>query len=178
VDAPQPPPQEPGPWGEPSQWPAPQTATAGQPPSIRLAVRLMWLGAALSVLGIFFSLAQRDETRDLIADANPSYSESQLDTETDAAMTRAVVGALIAAGLWLLMAQTNGKGRPWARIVATVLGAINGLFLLLFLVAGLLTGLGVVSALASLVLAVTILMLLYRPESNRYYDVMSGRTGY
>ena len=124
------------------------------------------------------AVAQRDETRDLIADANPSYSESQLDTETDAAMTRAVVGALIAAGLWLLMAQTNGKGRPWARIVATVLGAINGLFLLLFLVAGLLTGLGVVSALASLVLAVTILMLLYRPESNRYYDVMSGRAGY
>src|SRR5580692_2245762 len=41
------------------------------------------------------------------------------------------VGAgLSAIGLWILMARANGAGKSWARIVASVLFAINTLDLL------------------------------------------------
>ena len=58
MDAPQPP-QGPGPWGEPSQWPAaqPMGAAAEQPQSMSLAVRLMQVGAALAVASILFTFA-------------------------------------------------------------------------------------------------------------------------
>lgn len=149
-----------------------------QPPSMGLAVRLMWLGAALTVVGLFLGLVQRDEIRDFVADENPTFSEERIDEETDALTTRNVVGAIIGVALWFWMAAMNGRGRPWARIVATVLGAINILLSLIPLAAGLLTPLGVVMTVIGLALAVTILVLLYKPESSRYYDVMSGRVGY
>ncbi|MHB1593508.1 MAG: hypothetical protein ACYCU3_04955 [Streptosporangiaceae bacterium] len=42
----------------------------------------------------------------------------------------AVVSGLIGVGLWLWMAWANKGGRRWARIVATVLFALNTLDLL------------------------------------------------
>lgn len=192
MDEPQPPqpptPEEPwgdpaqqsseGPWGAPQQWPGPETGGVEQPQSIRTAVRLMQVGAALSVLSILFTLVQRDEIRDMIEDENPSFTTDEVDTAVSVGITLSIVGALIAAGLWLWMANSNAKGKTWARTTATVLGGINVLFTLINLAGGQLTGLGAVFTVVSLALAVTILVLLYRPDSNRFYDMMSGRVGY
>ncbi|HMG44856.1 MAG TPA: hypothetical protein VK611_26210 [Acidimicrobiales bacterium] len=180
MDAPQPP-QQPGPWGEPSQWPAagqPAGAGAEQPQSLSLAVRLMQVGAALSVVSVLFTFVQRDEIRDIMEDDNPDFTADEIDTAVNLALGVSVVAALLGAALWLWMANSNGKGKTWARTTATVLGGINVLFTLINIATGQTTALGVLFALISLALAVTILVLLYRPDSNRYYDVMSGRTGY
>ena len=171
---------EEGPWGSPKSWAAPAAAAsnAEQPQSIRLAVRLMLVGAGLAVLSFFVAQTQRDEIRDLIADDNPSYSQTELDDQMDAWTVRNVTGAIFGVGLWIWMAQMNGKGRSWARIVASVLGGINLLLTFLVVAAGVFTSLGLVQAVVNVVLAATILILLYRPASNRYYDEMSGRAGY
>ena len=48
-----------------------------------------------------------------------------------AAVVTAVIGALIAIGLWLWMAWANRRGRNWARIVSAVFFGINTLDLTL-----------------------------------------------
>jgi hypothetical protein len=80
-----------------------------------------------------------------------------------------VIGIL----LWVWMAETNRRGKSWARIVATVLGAINILLTVIGLTTGQSTGLVVVFNLISAALAAVILYLLYRPDSSAYYEVMS-----
>ena len=41
-----------------------------------------------------------------------------------------VLTGLIGVGLWLWMARTNGAGKSWARVVASVLFALNTLSVL------------------------------------------------
>jgi uncharacterized membrane protein YiaA len=137
----------------------------------------MLVGAGLAVLSFFVAQTQRDEIRDLIADDNPSYSQTELDDQMDAWTVRNVTAAIFGVGLWIWMAQMNGKGRSWARIVASVLGGINLLLTFLVVAAGVFTALGLVQAVVNVTLAATILILLYRPASNRYYDEMSGSAG-
>jgi hypothetical protein len=71
------------------------------------------------------------------------------------------------------MAVKNGQGRSWARVVATVLGALSILFNLFGLAGGGATAASLVFSLVSLALAAAILFLLYRPESTRFYDFRS-----
>jgi hypothetical protein len=150
----------------------PVAPPAEQPSSIRTAVRLMYVGAALSVVGIVVALASRDAMRDRIADDRPELSQSEIDTALNVGMAFVVVGGLIGVGLWLWMAYTNGQGKSWARIVATVLGGLNVVFTLLGLPNQ--TAVGLVFALVGLALAAAILIFLWRPESSRFYEARSG----
>jgi hypothetical protein len=139
----------------------------------------MQVGAGLSVVGILFTFLQRDEIRDQLAeDADPPMTSDELDTAVAAGLGFAVVIGVLAAALWLWMAHTNGQGKTWARTTATVLGGLNVLFTLIGVAMGQATGLSIVTSFLGLALAVTILILLYRPDANRFYDVTSGRTGY
>jgi hypothetical protein len=172
-DAP-PPPPSPGPWASDSA-PAPNVPVAPvaeQPPPIRTAVRLMYVGAALSVIGILLALGTRSEMRDRIAEDRPELTQSELDTALNVGTAFVVVGGLIGVGLWLWMASANGQGKSWARIVASVLGGLNVLFTLLGLPNQ--TAVSLVFSLIGLVLAAAILFLLWRPESSRFYEARSG----
>jgi nucleotide-binding universal stress UspA family protein len=89
-----------GPFGEPQEWPdheAEQVDGTAQPPSIRLAVRLMWVGAALSLLGVVFTFVQRDELRDQIQEnADEPLTENELDTAVAIGLTGAVLVGVVA----------------------------------------------------------------------------------
>jgi hypothetical protein len=140
------------------------------PPSILTAVKLMYAGAALSAISFLTSLLTQESVRDQIAEANPDYTEEQLDTTVAFGVAFAVVIGLIAILLWVWMAESNRRGKSWARVVATVLGALNIVFTVVGLLLGQSSGLVVVFSLVSAVLAAVILYLLYRPESNAYYE--------
>ena len=71
------------------------------------------------------------------------------------------------------MAAANGAGKSWARVVATVLGGLGVLSAIFTITTG--TGLTVAMQLVSLVLAVTILVLLWRPASSAYFQARSAR---
>jgi hypothetical protein len=150
----------------------PVAPPAEQPPPIRAAVRLMYVGAALSVIGILLTLGTRDEMRDQIAEDRPELSQSELDTALNVGTALVIIVGLIGVGLWLWMAAANGQGKAWARIVATVLGGLNVLFTLLGLPNA--TAVSVVFSVVGLVLAAAILILLWRPESSRFYEARSG----
>lgn len=154
-------------------------APVPQPSSIRTAVLLMYLGAALSVIGLLVGLATlgslRDNIRSRLQD-NGTFTASQLDTAYHVAVVSIVVIALIAIGLWVWMAVKNGQGRSWARIVATVLGGLNILQFLINLAQSQSTAGSTVLSVISVLLAIAILVMLWRPESSAYFQATRAAT--
>jgi hypothetical protein len=142
-----------------------------QPASIRLAVRLMLVGAALSALGVLLTFTQTDAIREAVEDSDDSLTQSQIDTAVNVGIAAAVVSGLVGVGLWVWMAVANGQGKSWARVLATVFGGLNLIGALFSFVGAGSTGLSVGLGLVSLVLAVVILVLLYRPDASRYYEL-------
>jgi hypothetical protein len=148
-----------------------------KPQTIVTAVKLMYVGAALQVLGILLSFFTTDALRDQFREDDASLSTSELDSMVTGTLAVGTVLGLVFVGLWLWMAHTNGQGKSWARVVASVLGGLN----LVLGVAGLVgagiaggttTG-GVILSLISMVVAAVVLWLLWRRESTEYYAVMS-----
>jgi hypothetical protein len=145
------------------------------PTSLLAAVKLMYVGAGLSLLGMFFALATRSQLRDQLLEEDPEQTADELDRAVNMASGVSVVIGLIAVGLWLWMAQANGRGEAWARIVATVLFGLN-IVLTAYNLAQT-TGFGVVVNITAIVLSGAILWLLYRKDSTAYYAARSGVTG-
>ncbi len=175
-------PAEPYPPMQPGNMPGPgaQAASAPvQPQSIQRAVLLMRVGAGLSLLSIIITLLTRDSLRSQVARAlrksSTTLTAQQVDTAVTVAVSIAVVVGLISVGLWLWMASANAKGRSWARIVATVLGALSVLSLLSSVAQRQMTTLNLVVSLISLVLAIVILVLLWRKESSAYYEAVRAQ---
>ena len=86
-----------------------------------------------------------------------------------------VVVGIIAVGLWVWMAWKNGQGRSWARIVATVFGALNVLFTLVGFTQPGTTTVTVIIGIVNMILAVVILVLLWKKESTEYYEAVSAQ---
>ncbi len=162
----------------PSGGPEPLLPQAGPPPQpVRTAVLLMCAGAALSVIEIIIGAVTIGSLRSAIRSQYPNYTASQIHTAEVAGVVAAVAIGALAVGLWLWMAWANGRGRNWARIVATVLFALNTIDALALvarphsavslLFAGLvwLAGLGAV-------------FFLWQRESSAYFQASSGRPGY
>jgi hypothetical protein len=91
------------------------------PPSVLNAVKLMYVGAAISVISLVISLASIGGTKDAIRKARPSLSATQVNQLNTFIIALAVVSGVIGVALWLWMARANGKGKNWARILSTVL---------------------------------------------------------
>jgi hypothetical protein len=157
----------------PPPFPNGEAVPKPQPPSSILnAVRLMYVGAALSAFGFLVGLLTQDDIRDQIAEDNPDFTASEVDRAVTVGVVFTVVIGLIAVGLWVWMAETNRRGRKWARVVATVLGGLNIVLTLIGLTQN--TGLGIVVNVVTIALAGAILWLLYRPESSQYYEAVSA----
>jgi hypothetical protein len=135
----------------------------------------MYVGAVLSGLNLISTFFQTDELRDSIRDSDSSLTEQQVEDTANAFIAVGVVIGLVAIGLWIWMAITNGQGKSWARIVATVLGGLSIVGSLFNIALAQATALGMVFIVVQLVLAIVILVLLYRPDSSRFYDAMAPR---
>jgi hypothetical protein len=128
--------------GEPSgaYQPYPTTESSQQPQrvppprSVRTAVKLMYAGAALSAIAVIITLVTVGSLKSAIVARDPNYTSAQLHTAEVVGVASAVIGGLIAIGLWLWMAWANGRGQTWARIVSAVFFGINTLDLLLSIV--------------------------------------------
>lgn len=152
--------------------------TPSQPPSIALAVRLMWAGAALSVLSLIYAITTmgdlKEELRAELEKNDATVTSATIDAVYGVAIGFAVLFGLVGAVLWVWMAWKNGQGRSWARVVATVFGGLNLLGLLFTLGAGNADALTAASSIASVLLGVVVLVLLYRKESSQFYDASTA----
>jgi len=186
---PPPPPEQPGYPGMPmpsaSGGPIPEMpgmppapGTVARPQSVTNAVRLMYAGAALSVLSMILTPMSTDGIRTQIEDAMAGQpgapSPDVIDGFVTFAVIMSMVVGLITVGLWLLMAWANGKGRNWARIMATVLFALGTLsFLTSLPQIGSAPLLVAVSGISTLVGALAIYFL-WRKESTAYVRAQSA----
>jgi uncharacterized membrane protein len=137
----------------------------------------MWVGAALSAVGVLAMFTQTDTIREAVEDRDSTLSQSEIDTAVNIGVAVSILFGVIGVGLWLWMAWANGQGKSWARIMATVFGALNLIGTVVNLASPSATGPGLALGLVGLVLSAVILVLLYRPESSRFYEAHS-RTGW
>ncbi|HWG02856.1 MAG TPA: hypothetical protein VG164_13545 [Trebonia sp.] len=102
---------------EPSRPPAPR--------SIIVAVRAMYVGVAASLIGIVIDMTTLSATKATIKSRSPNLTAAQVASAEHVLVGAFVAGGLIGAALWLWMAQSSRAGKAWARVVSTVLFAID-----------------------------------------------------
>jgi hypothetical protein len=136
-------------------------AVPRSPRAMRVAVRLMYAGAAFTTLSLIVSIVALPFVHAQRAAGLRLFGRSQ---PLPVAITVGIVGGLVLIALWLWMARANGRGRNWARIVSTMLVGLATLQLfsekdvaqLVFALVTWLVGLAAVS-------------LLWRPASNAFF---------
>lgn len=107
-----------------TQMPEPATGPP-VPQSITRAVQLMYAGAAASLIGIIIALTTLGSIKSQIHSKNLSLTATQVNNAEHVAIGVLIASGLIGAALWLWMAQSSKAGKNWARIVSTVLFAIE-----------------------------------------------------
>jgi hypothetical protein len=97
------------------------------PQSVLNAVKLMYVGAAITTVSFIVSVATVGSTKSAIRKADPTYTTHQVNQLATFIIVVAVVSGLLGIALWLWMARKNGEGRGWARIVSSVLFGLSTL---------------------------------------------------
>lgn len=107
--------------------PMDQGASGPRPGSIDMAVKLIWVAVALTVVSTLLSFLYLDDAVDsaLENDTTGTLTES---SARSAVIVVTVLVLAIGVGLYAMLAYFIGKGKSWARIVYTGLAV---LFLLL-----------------------------------------------
>lgn len=151
-----------------------------RPAPVALAVKLVVAVAAVNLLDALALVLDVGGVRSQAITA--SSSDPQLtETLTTIAVVAGVAGAVVGAALWVVFGVLAGGGRGWARIVVTAFAGFGAVSSVTSLADG--SVFSVTSALR-LVLAVAVVVLLFRPEANRWYaEVKAARrphvpTGY
>ena len=90
------------------------------PAPLRKAVRFMLGGAAITVVAGLFSIIVAITDPNLI-NGGKKPTSSQLTGD----IVQVLVLSIVYCALWVVMARKNRSGRPWARIVASVLFALS-----------------------------------------------------
>jgi hypothetical protein len=157
----------------PSAGQAPEPARPEPPPSVVMAVRLMYAGAVVSAVSLVVGLATVGSLRTALHKSQPTLTPTQLHDLQTVVVVGSIVIGLISIGLWVWMALMNKAGKSWARIVATVLFGLDTLFLLL--------GVARAGAAASSLVSILIwliglgaVVLLWRKDSNEYITAQSA----
>jgi hypothetical protein len=127
-------PAGPYPGGRP---PAPRRPAV--PASVGNAVRLMYLGAAVSLSKVIADVATESTTRNSMLTAlragakktGTTVTTGQLNSGITATLAMAFVLGLIGAGLWILLARASSSGQTWARATGSVLFGLDTLALLI-----------------------------------------------
>jgi hypothetical protein len=87
----------------------------------------MYVGLAVSLIGIIVDMTTLSSTRSAILKRNPSYTATQLNNAEHLQIGLFIAGGLIGAALWLWMAQSCRAGKSWARVTSTVFFGIDTL---------------------------------------------------
>ena len=144
------------------------------PPSVLNAVKLMYVGAAVSTVSLIISLIDISGTKDAIRKARPSLTAAQVNQLNTFIISLAIVSGLLGIGLWLWMARANNQGKNWARILSTVLFGLATLDLF-----GVFsqpkTLLGLVFPVLTWLVGLGAVWLLWRPDSTAFFKPQGFR---
>ena len=105
--------------GSDTQLPEPLRPPA--PPSVQNAVKVMYVGAAISLLGIIIDIITVNATKTAIEKRSPNLSASQVNSIQHVLIAGFIANGVIAAIVWIVLARASQGGHNWARITGTVL---------------------------------------------------------
>ena len=144
------------------------------PQSVVNAVKLMYVGAAVSTVSLIISLTDISGTKAAIRKARPSLTATQVNQLNTFIISLAIVSGLLGIGLWLWMAWANKQGKNWARIVSTVLFGLATLDMV-----GVFsqpkTLLGLVFPVLTWLVGLGAVWLLWRPDSTAFFKPQEFR---
>ncbi len=101
----------------------PEPERPAAPPAVQNAVKLMYVGAAVTTVQLVIFLVSIGTIRDANKKAHSSLTAAQLNNF----IVSNIVYAVISVALWLWMARANSQGRNWARIVSSALFGLSTL---------------------------------------------------
>jgi hypothetical protein len=154
--------------GQPERPPAPAPA--------RTAVKLMYAGAAVSLVPLLVALPSIGDIKSYhVRWDGHTETAAQLSQLRPLLITLAIVGGLIVPAVWLWMARANGQGRNWARIWSTVLFGLATLQLT-GTTAGTgirfgVTAFGVIISVLTWLIGVAAVWLLWRPACREFFKL-------
>ena len=144
------------------------------PPPVMNAVKLMYVGAAVSTVSLIISVADIASVKTAIKKAKPSWTVAQVNQYDRFLITVAIVSGVIGIALWLWMARANNQGKNWARILSTVLFCLATLDLV-----GVFsepkTLLGLVFPVLTWVVGLGAVFLLWRSDSSAFFKPQALR---
>ena len=157
---------------DPSAGQAPEPVRPEPPPTMVMAVRLMYAGAVVSAISLIVGLATVGSLHDSLHRAQPSLTPTELHQLQTVLVVGSVVIELISIGLWVWMALMNKAGKPWARVVATVLFGLYTLYLLFFVIRA---GAGALVPVLTWLIGLGALILLWRKDTSEYLNPKAGQ---
>jgi uncharacterized protein YqhQ len=155
-----------------------------QPSALLYAVRLMYAGGALGLLGVIFTVAFSGRIKTAVGNAarranvtlksehKSQLTPSQIHSLESFTIEFLVAVLIIGVLLWVWMAWANNKGSSWARIVATVLFALNTLYLVFAASRAAITAIFVG---LSWIIGIVTIILLWRRETTDYINSQNVR---
>ena len=158
----------------PSAGQMPEPVGSEPPPSVVMAVRLMYAGAVVSAISLVVGLATVGSLRNSLHKQQPSLTATQLHNLQTIVVVGSVFIGLVSIGLWVWMALMNKAGKSWARIVATVLFGLDTLLLLLGVArAG--AAAGTLVSILTWVIGLGAVIYLWRRDASAYINPQAGR---
>jgi hypothetical protein len=142
------------------------------PQSLLTAVKLMYAGAAISVVSLIISLTSTGSLKSTIRTKYPHYTTSQVNHLYTQIIEAAIISAAFGIALWLLMAWANGRGKNWARFTSSGLFVLNTIGVISFFRQPN-TGLDLVFEMLTWLVGLGAIFLLWRSDSNAYFKTQA-----
>ena len=138
------------------------------PAPVLNAVKVMYAGAVVSVIGGIIFIVTKSATKTAIQKRYPHYSAHTVSTLTNARVIIGLVIGLIGAALFIWIARSSKSGKNWARITGTVLFVLSVLIMAYNFRTVETTVTGIANLLISLI-GLAAVALLWLSSSNAYF---------
>ena len=136
------------------------------------AVRLMYVGAAISLIGVILNILTRGSLKTRIRNTYPKLTGAQVTKLAHLDFIFIIVLGLIFVVLWIWMAFMCRAGRNWARITGSVFFGFLTLFMVITLSGaggGLGGGLALIPALILWLVGLGAVILLWRKDASVFF---------
>jgi hypothetical protein len=97
------------------------------PPSVTGAVRVMYAGAAASVISVIAGLLASGSVKSQIRAARPDLTAAQVSAYAEFDLVSVLIIGLIGIGLWIWLARMCRDGRRVVRVAGTILFGVDTL---------------------------------------------------
>jgi hypothetical protein len=139
------------------------------PPSVTNAVRVMYVGAVTSLLGIVIDIVTVGATKTAIEKRSPNLTVTQVHNVEHTLIAGFIVGGVIGCAVWIVLARLCQAGKNGARITGTALFGLATLDSLIGASFAPVAGVVRIWAIVVWLVGLTAVVFLWRRSSSAYF---------